>query len=86
MPLPLLEMAESQAGEFVASKPTGEQEGKQCSVTFALDLLAVWCLPKRLRLFSGQPVPSLTPSFFTPLTRRIPAAKPALSSPQSAAS
>ena len=31
-------------------------------------------------------LPSLTPSFLTPLTRRIPAAKSALSSPQSAAS
>jgi hypothetical protein len=31
-------------------------------------------------------LPSLTPSFFTPLTRRIPAAKSALSNPQSAAS
>jgi hypothetical protein len=31
-------------------------------------------------------LPSLTPSFLTPLTRRIPAAKSALRSPQSAAS
>ena len=39
-----------------APESTGQQEGKQCPITFALELLAVWCLPECLPLFGGQPV------------------------------
>jgi hypothetical protein len=42
--------------------------------------------PQALPCSADSQLPSLTPSFLTPLTPRIPAAKSALSSPQSAAS
>ena len=67
MTFALLQMAESQLGELVATESTGQQQGKQCPITFALELLAVGCLPECLRLFGGQPVaesdaqPSLRP-------------------------
>jgi hypothetical protein len=56
VPFALLEVAHSQPGKFVATKSAGEQQGKQCSITFALDLLAVRRLPECLPLFRGQPV------------------------------
>ena len=56
MPFALLEVADSQLGEFVATESTGQQYRKQCPITFALELLAVWCLPERLPLFGAQPV------------------------------
>ena len=37
-----------------------------------IQALAVWSLPERMRLFGGNQLPSRTPSFFTPFTRRIP--------------
>ncbi len=56
MPFSLLKVADSQTGEFVATESAGEQYGKQRPITFALDLLAVWCLPECLTLFGAQPV------------------------------
>ena len=56
MPFALLQVAESQLGEFMATESTGQQEGKQRPITFALEPLAVWCLPERLPLLGGQPV------------------------------
>ena len=56
MPFALLHVAESQFGELMATESTCQQEGKQRPITFALDLLPVWCLPKCLPLFGGQPV------------------------------
>ena len=56
MPFALLQVAESQLGELVATESTGQQKGKQRPITFALQPLAVWCLPECLPLFGGQPV------------------------------
>ena len=56
MPVPLLEMRQSQFRQFVATKPTGQQHRKKCPITFSLDLFVGGCLPKRLSLFGGQPV------------------------------
>jgi hypothetical protein len=56
MPFTLLKVADSQPSEFVATESVGEQYGKKCPIPFALDLLAVWCLPECLPLFGGQPV------------------------------
>jgi hypothetical protein len=41
MPFALLEVANGQPGEFVATEPTSKKYGKQCPVPFALDPLAV---------------------------------------------
>ena len=52
----LLKVADSQAGEFVATESTCKQEGKQRPITFALQPLLVWRLLTYLRLFGSQPV------------------------------
>jgi len=52
----LLEVGDSQAGEFMATKSAGEQYGKQRPITFALHPFAVWCPPECLTLFGAQPV------------------------------
>ena len=56
MPFALLQVAEGQLRELVATESTGQQYGKQRPVAFALQPLAVWCLPECLPLFGGQPV------------------------------
>ena len=56
MPFALLQVAESQLGELMATNSAGQQEGKQRPITFALQPLAVWCLPECVPLFGGQPV------------------------------
>ena len=56
MPFALLKVAHGQAGELVPTESTGEKQGKQRSITFALDLLLTGCLPERLPLFGRQPV------------------------------
>lgn len=50
MPFALLEMANSQRGEFVATEPASKKYGKQSPISFAFDPLAVWRLPERLTL------------------------------------
>jgi hypothetical protein len=47
MPFPPLEVAKGQRSDFVATKYAGQQQGKQSPITFAFELFAVWCLPKR---------------------------------------
>jgi hypothetical protein len=83
MLLPLLEVAEGQAGDFVPAKSAGEQESKQCPIAFALYLLAIRSLPERLRLFDGQPVAEpdsqLLHALYAPDSRRqVGAAQPAV--------
>jgi len=56
MPFALLQVAESQFRELMATESTGQQKGKQRAITFALQALAVWRLPECMRLFGGQPV------------------------------
>ena len=56
MPFALLQVAESQRGELMATESAGQQEGKQRPITFALQALAIWCLPECMRLLGGQPV------------------------------
>jgi hypothetical protein len=85
MSFPLLEMADSEAGEFVATSAC-QQNSKQCPITFALDLLVVWCLPESLRLVGRQPVAQPKAQFLYALDASDSAAKSALRSPQSAAS
>jgi hypothetical protein len=55
MPFALLPVAESQLGKFMPTESTGQQEGKERPITFALQPLAVRCLPECLPL-CGQPV------------------------------
>ena len=56
MPFALLQVAESQLGELMATESTGQREGKQRPITFALQALTVGCLPEYMRLLAGQPV------------------------------
>jgi len=56
MPFALLEMANRQAGEFVATEPASKKYGKQCPISFPFDPLAVRRLPERLTLVGAQPV------------------------------
>ena len=86
MPLALLKVANGQLRELMPTKSTGEQKGKQRPITFTLHLLRSGACQSACPCSAVNQLPSLTPSFFTPLTRRIPAAKSALRSPQSAAS
>src|SRR5262249_28928113 len=48
MPLALLQVPERQLDEFMATESTGQQDGKQRSIAFALHPLPVWCLPQCL--------------------------------------
>jgi hypothetical protein len=70
MPRTLLEVVKGQLCEFVTAKSTCEQYSKQCTVAFAFDPFTVRCLPECLRCWAVSQLPSLTPNFFTPLTRR----------------
>src|SRR5579862_1505504 len=56
MPFALLKVADSQAGEFMATESASEQYGEERPITFALHPLTVWCLPECLTLFGAQPV------------------------------
>ncbi len=56
MPFALLQVAESQRGELMATESTGQKEGKQRPITFARQSLAVWRLSECMRLFGSQPV------------------------------
>ena len=56
MPFALLQVAESQRGEFLPTESAGQQESKQRPITLALQPLLVWRLPECLRLFRSQPV------------------------------
>ena len=56
MPFTLLKMADSQAGELMATESACEQHGKPRSITFALHPLALWCLPECLTLLGIQPI------------------------------
>ena len=82
----LLQVIYPEADSLMPSQPTCQQQSKKRSVPFPFEALAIRCLPKRVSLVCCQPVSRRTPSFFTPLTRRIPPARSELSSPQSAAS
>jgi hypothetical protein len=75
----LLEMIQCQGHGFMPSQAAGEEQSQQCAVTLASYLLLVFGLV--LRLVSQ--LSRRTPSFFTPSTRRIPAARSALSRPGS---
>ena len=50
MPFALLEMANRQRGEFVASEPASEKHAEQSSIPFALGPFAIWCLPESVAL------------------------------------
>jgi hypothetical protein len=54
IPFALPQVAESQFGRFMPTDSTGQQEGKQRPITFALQPLAVRCLPECLPLFVGK--------------------------------
>jgi hypothetical protein len=56
MPFTLLEVAEIQRGELMATKSTRQQEGKQGPITSSFQQLAIWCLPECMCLLGGQPV------------------------------
>lgn len=49
-------VVESQFGEFVATKSTRQQDGKQRPVPFSFQTVRAWLLPKCLPLFGGQPI------------------------------
>jgi hypothetical protein len=56
MPFALLQMVESQISELVTTESTGKQHGEQGTIPFTLQPLTLRGLPKRLPLFSRQPV------------------------------
>jgi hypothetical protein len=56
------------------------------TITLPLQVIIAWCFSTHVRRSSVSQFPSRTPSFFTPLTRRMPSATSGLSNPQSAAS
>ena len=55
--LPLLAMPEVQIEGFVSPKFAGKQDGQECAIAFALQLLGVRRTPELLRLFRRQPFP-----------------------------
>jgi hypothetical protein len=69
----------------MATKSAGEQDGKQCPITFPFKPFPVGCLPERVRLFGGQPVAEPYAQFLYASDPSY-SAKSALISPQSAAS
>ena len=50
MPFPLLKMAYSQPGEFVAAESASKKYAEQRPIPFALDPLSVGCLSERVAL------------------------------------
>ena len=74
MPFALLQVAESQLGKFMPTESTGQSEGKQRPITFALQPRAVRCLPECL------PLPALCRQG-RPASRAAPASPGALLPP-----
>jgi hypothetical protein len=72
MPFALLQVAESQLGEFMPTESAGQQDGKQRAITFALQPLPVWRLPECLPLFRGQPVAESDAQFLDALDAPYP--------------
>jgi hypothetical protein len=72
MPFALLQVAESQLGEFMPTEAAGQQDGRQRPITFALQSLPVWRLPECLRLFRGQPVAGSDAQFLDTLDAPYP--------------
>src|SRR5215469_9699285 len=56
LPLALLKVVDGQTGYFVATQSAGEQYRQERPIPFALDPLAIRCLPEYLPLFGAQPV------------------------------
>ena len=56
MPLPLLEVRKGQLRQFMSTEAASQQEGEQCTITFALELVLGRRLPECLCLFGRQPV------------------------------
>jgi hypothetical protein len=56
MPLPLLEVRKGELGEFVPTESASQEQGEQCTITFALELVMLRRLPECLCLFRRQPV------------------------------
>ena len=84
--LTLLNVSHLWRNSFVTAETTGEQHGQQCSIPFAFQTILVGSLPEAEACSTVSQFPTRMPSFFTLFTRRIPAARSGLSSPQSAAS
>src|SRR5262245_60871758 len=78
-----LKVVESEVSQRPPSKTAAEQDGNNRAVSLAFERFSVH--NARASLADNQ-FPSRIPSFFAPLTRRIPAASSGLSKPASAAS
>ncbi len=70
----------------MSAEPTSEERRQQCAVTLALQIVDGGATPESLGLFRRKPVAESDPELLYALTRRMPAARSELSSPQSAAS
>ena len=79
----LLNVADVQLNCLMAPQPTRKQHGQKCSIPF---LFQAFTAGNFYDCSAVSQFPSLTPIFLTPFTRRMPAARSGLRSPQSAAS
>jgi hypothetical protein len=75
----LLEMPEIQVSQFSPSEPASKQDRKDRSVSLTLYRIPVRRLPQPASPSAVSHFPSLTPSFLTLFTRRMPAANSGLS-------
>ena len=78
MPFALLQVAESQLADLMATESAGQQDTEKLAITFAPQPLPAWRLPKCLPLsgtdlFSHVPLP---PSYSSPPSTRLPSCQP----------
>ena len=86
MPFALLKVAQGQLASSCRRSPQASSRASSARSRLPLICSGLGACQSACPCSAVNQLPSLTPSFFTPLTRRIPAAKSALRRPQSDAS
>jgi hypothetical protein len=81
-----LQMRNVQLDCLVPTQTARDQNGQKRKIPLPFHRFRIRSVKQADRLIWQKQLPSRTPIFFTPFTRRIPAARSALSSPQSEAS
>ena len=82
----LLDVFDSEPGYLRSSEATAEENGDHGIVAFGTQAFSAEGSEESLPWSAVNQFPIRMPCFFTPFTRRIPAARSGLRSPQSAAS